>query len=486
MNWFRNMITRRSQARPISRPLQKFRPRLEALEDRCVPTTWFVTNTGDDVNVVGTLRYDIAHSQNGDTIFLPARIDRDHGTAQPEYITLTHGELFVDHDLTIETEGPAATIDGNNSSRVFEVGPRAHLILRDLSIIDGNANAQNPQGKPGMDGKGGGILNEGSLIIDHCDIENNGYNGFGGNNQGVKYGGGIYNLYGTVSITDSTVDDNFSSGAGGGIYNDHGVLVMTKTFMAGNRTVGGGGAICNALGIVSVGVNSTLFDNDARNGGAIWSDGGSVTVSSTMVEQNTASIDGGGLMVTEGKLTVNFGSTLKDNHAGVRGGGIYNELGQLWVDDTTFDHNSAKDGGGIASRGGDAEITNSHLYKNIASHDGGGIFDQLGKVNVSNTDLKFNTAVDGGGMYNLQGKLKVTDSTLTANTATQHGGGIANNHGDVGIIGSQLITNSAAQGGGLYNDSQSWTIIIQSSLFQLNVPGNIVGGYIDQGGNMFI
>ena len=36
-----------------SRPTPGFRPRLEALEDRCVPSTLAVTNSGDDVNMRG-------------------------------------------------------------------------------------------------------------------------------------------------------------------------------------------------------------------------------------------------------------------------------------------------------------------------------------------------------------------------------------------------------------------------------------------------
>jgi hypothetical protein len=40
---------------------------LEPLEDRCVPSTLYVTSPLDDGSK-GTLRYDIAHAQSGDTI----------------------------------------------------------------------------------------------------------------------------------------------------------------------------------------------------------------------------------------------------------------------------------------------------------------------------------------------------------------------------------------------------------------------------------
>ncbi len=116
-------IGRERAAQRRQRKVQRFpikaarcvRPRLEALEDRCVPSTLMVTSTLDDVNVKGTLRYDIAHAANGDTIrFSPSL----HGAP----IVLTQGELLIDKDLTIEANrNHPETISGNKNSRVFEV-----------------------------------------------------------------------------------------------------------------------------------------------------------------------------------------------------------------------------------------------------------------------------------------------------------------------------------------------------------------------------
>jgi hypothetical protein len=51
---------------------------------------------------------------------------------------------------------------------------------------------------------------------------------------------------------------------------------------------------------------------------------------------------------------------------------------------------------------------------------------------------------------------------------------------------SQLITNGASQGGGLYNDGQPSTVHVSGSLFQLNAPDNIEGGWKDDGNNTLI
>src|SRR5215471_454428 len=76
------------------------RPRLEVLEDRTVPSTLAVTNSGDDVSVKGTLRYAVAHAQDGDTIQLTGAVK--------DPIVLTHGELLLSHSVTIRSV-PART-----------------------------------------------------------------------------------------------------------------------------------------------------------------------------------------------------------------------------------------------------------------------------------------------------------------------------------------------------------------------------------------
>src|SRR5579872_863401 len=83
------------------------RPRLEALEDRTLPSTFLVTNLGD--SGTGSLRAAVAaaDSTSGAVIdFAPSL----HGT-----ITLTSGQLNLSRNVTID--GPGAnklTVSGNN------------------------------------------------------------------------------------------------------------------------------------------------------------------------------------------------------------------------------------------------------------------------------------------------------------------------------------------------------------------------------------
>ena len=76
---------------------------LEALEDRYVPTTLAVTTAADNVNLAGSLRYELAQANNGDVIEIE--------TSQT--IVLTQGELYLNKDLTIEGMGQEKTISGD-------------------------------------------------------------------------------------------------------------------------------------------------------------------------------------------------------------------------------------------------------------------------------------------------------------------------------------------------------------------------------------
>src|SRR5262249_20968210 len=87
-----------------------FRPALDGLEDRALPSTLTVLNLNDAG--AGSLREELARAQDGDTVVFAPRL---RGT-----ITLTSGELQVGKDVTIQ--GPGAgrlAVSGNHDSRVF-------------------------------------------------------------------------------------------------------------------------------------------------------------------------------------------------------------------------------------------------------------------------------------------------------------------------------------------------------------------------------
>jgi hypothetical protein len=159
-------MTRTSFPQPFGRRARRgararfpFRPRLEHLEDRAVPST--VTTLGD--SGTGSLRDAILNTPAGGTVdFQPGLT----GT-----ITLTSGELAVGKDLTITGPGAGViTVSGNHASRVFDI-TAGSVAISGLTVADGFDVADNGGGR--IDIGGGGIANQGQMTITNCVISGN-------------------------------------------------------------------------------------------------------------------------------------------------------------------------------------------------------------------------------------------------------------------------------------------------------------------------
>src|SRR5262249_16503059 len=98
LSWLRNRTSLRSARRRViaGTTVPRFRPRLEVLEGRDVPSTLTVTNNLDAPSApVGSLRYEIAAAQSGDTIVFD-------NSLKGRTIALTGGELLVNKSLNIQ------------------------------------------------------------------------------------------------------------------------------------------------------------------------------------------------------------------------------------------------------------------------------------------------------------------------------------------------------------------------------------------------
>jgi hypothetical protein len=389
------------------------------LEDRCVPAQLNVTSPVDNANQPGTLRWAVDQAKNGDVI--------DIQTSQP--IVLTHGELYLAHDVTIDfaafSAAPQATISGDHRSRVFEVAPTAHVHLDHLDIVDGIGVANNPLGTQSADGYGGAIFNRGTLSLAYCTLSDNGGSAFttGGPSVTVSLGGGIYNE-GVTGPFDSR----------GAV----GELTLTKCDLIGNGADAGGG-IMNAGGSMAV-LQCTLVGNNAYEFGGALDNDGVMVVAQSELDLNLAGLSGGAienepaalLFVLNCQLKVNFTSP----NSGY-GGGINNNGGSLLAIDCLF----------------------------IDNH----------------------TEVGGGGIANGGGHMNILDCNFVNNYATQ-GGAIYNGFGGTAIVETSfLINNAASSGGGIYNDVGS-VLNLGFSWLQTNFPDNLnsPGTYNDLGGNTFI
>jgi hypothetical protein len=279
-----------------------FRPRLEALEDRALPSTLTVSNNLDNSArsplIAGSLRAEIAVAQDGDSIVFDSSLNG-------RTITLTSGELLITHSLAIN--GPGAgylTVSGNHASRVFEVAQATTVTLSGLTISNGSVT--------GNSGGGRGILNNGTLTVSNSTLSGN---------SAYKTGAGIYNN-GTLTLSSSTLSKN-SAPYGGGIWNTAtGTLTVNSSTLSKNSAAHGGGILNNGTLTVS---NSTLSDNfgfgSKSVGGGIANYQGTLTVSGSTLSGNSAT-HGGGIYNTA-TLTVNNSSSITGNTADdVYNGGV--------------------------------------------------------------------------------------------------------------------------------------------------------------------
>lgn len=197
-----------------------------------------VTNTDD--NGPGSLRQAIADAPDGATIQFDAAI-------AGKTILLTTGELQILGLVTIE--GPVAagmTISGGLGSGVISIGSDAEVTLRNLSIVDGKAM------------EGAGILNRGTLTLDHSLVANNQVMP-----GGKPRGGGIFSTDNSTDLTllNSTVSGNYAED-GGGIYNLGGPVTLRNSTIAFNRANDGGGFWGG--GVLSV--RNSIIANNADDG----------------------------------------------------------------------------------------------------------------------------------------------------------------------------------------------------------------------------
>src|SRR5262245_54544012 len=233
----------RQTARPRpSRPRRRVKPRLEALEDRWVPSTDLVTNLSGSAAVSDSLPYWVANAGNGDTIQFAANLKGG---------TITLGDtLDINKYLTIDGAGSGITVNGGGN-RVFVIEQGFTAGVNALTITGGVAPAIF---------NGGGIFNKGSLLLTNSTVTGNSGDG----------SGGIYNANtGLMTMVGDTVNNNTAANTGGGIGNVGELTIINCTITANTAKAGGG--IAN-VGVLKM-ADSTVAFNTVTGAGA---DGGGI------------------------------------------------------------------------------------------------------------------------------------------------------------------------------------------------------------------
>jgi hypothetical protein len=229
-------------------------------------------------------------------------------------------------------------ISGGNSYLIFSVNGGLSFSINHLTITKGFTNV----------GRGGAIVNYGTLTITNATFSTNSSN----------EGGAIYNTpSGTISTTNSTFNGNTAFN-GGVIYNFGSIHINSNTIFSSNSVSGSsaqGGAIYSGGGSITISnstfsANSTLGSNG--EGGAIYNHTASMDITTTTFSGNSATGTSGwgGAIYNESFITT-YNSTFSNNTAlgsnGIGGALQTNGGGILEINDT-FSGNAATFGGALA------------------------------------------------------------------------------------------------------------------------------------------
>jgi len=223
--------------------------------------------------------------------------------------------------ITITGAGAGSTIiDANQIDRVFHVHPYRVAAISDVTIRNGYY-------VPNVNAYGGGIYNEGSLIVNGATISAN---------NTADLGGGIYNSSsGTLTVINSTIRQNSADFAGGGIFNG-GILDVLNSTLSENTALRAGGGISNK-GRTKVS-KSAIYGNGSNNGGGIFTEIDTLYVINSTISQNYANNNGGGIYMRQYALAALYNTSIIDNDAdhdrdvnGGIGGGVYSEAGARFI-----------------------------------------------------------------------------------------------------------------------------------------------------------
>ena len=394
---------------------------------------------------------------------------------------LADGGTFYGRDVT--AVGNAA----NRAGGAVEVV--AGTFTLDRFALNGNgAGGEDFDGFPPAPGNGGALHVTGSATV-------NLVNGDVRDNFAAAEGGGLWNQAGATMSLDRVVlvgnvaDGDAADQGGGAIFNNGGTLRVERSVLVRNVAAGiagSGGGIASVGGTVRV-VAGTLSENVAnRAGGGVEAvDTDLVVEASSRIVNNVAGPsggarpgNGGGIHAAGDGTTSVLDSRVSANDARAEGGGLWNGAdAEMTLRNVALSGNRARGrdadqgGGGLYNDGGTVEFVAGFIGDNRAlgaAGSGGGVFTRDGRVEISDTNLARNAASRAGGAIEVvDGDLRVTESNVLANTAG--GGDGPGNGGAVHVSGSlarvvfrggAVARNTAAsEGGGLWNQAGSRMIL---------------------------
>ena len=293
-------------------------------------------------------------------------------------------------------------------------------------------------------GAGGGILMQNTVNTPWTLTLNN---TLVSNNHAGDAGGGVDTIgSGKVNVTGSQFVQNTCVNQGAAIWLDtidgaSATLNFSSSLVSRNNAFAGPTGALGTAGNGAITISSsTISDNYSGSTGGGFGDENmtaNVTISNSQFLNNVAVTAGGGVQAGgDGTTTTIINSVFAGNTAGGNGGGFFASGGAAAITNTRFTANTATNGGGIEDQAPAFTLSFCELDRNAAVGDangntanGGGLDVAVATsptVTISNSLFVKNTIADGvnggGGAINqLVGDLTVTNSQFSSNVSSNNG-----------------------------------------------------------------
>lgn len=388
-------------------------------------------------------------------------------------IIISHGQyggeantnILINKNIKIIGNKNGTIINAGNT-QIFNITADISVSIEGINLINGNSN------------KGGAIINLGNLNVTDCIF----------NDNQAASGGAIYNKKNLNIINSKFIKNSASQGEGlgGAVYTRQGNCKINNSIFSDNNAIGDGGSINNNYMGNLIIENTKFIRNYARSAGAI-SNSKDCKILNCNFKNNTADRMGGAIY-TMGNLNIDH-TIFEENSAlydvgGAIGNAVIADTTNIMISNSDFNKNHAKNNGAI-SNVGYCDINNSKFNENLADEDGG-VIGNTGNLDVINSNFTHNQADRYGGVIisaNI-GLINIEKNNFTFNKANICGGVIVA-VGPSNIIQNQFLNNTALEGGALYNnfrgDAQHPKAIIQNNNFTKNTAKTAAGAIANTG-----
>lgn len=329
-----------------------------------------VTKTSGGADEEGTLPYVVANAPGGSVIELS--IGDETTVTIPETI-------LIDKNLTIDGKGKTISVaePGVSNYRIFKIGlyepeDGAELIsltLKNCTLYGGDGTALVDTETTMATWSATILVGANGTLTGENLLFDKAKNG---------YAAGIM-ACGDITLTNCTFQNLSGTKAGGALYTNKGVTGrFTNCTFTNNTSEAHGGAVEQNNNVTDGAlkiVNTTFTNNTAKGGGALLTWMGDVTVENCSFEHNEATGTSGGAWYASLKTAVTYkvaGCYFGENLSAAHGGAILSTSKNATFTNCTFYKNEitgANNGGGALALQGDATIYNCTFVDNKGVHE---------------------------------------------------------------------------------------------------------------------